>query len=317
METEKAALYDLLLPVELPPEANFVGKSGREPHAFNNETGFNFGVYQASFHTCGGKRYVLIRLAKSREAIEVELLDLRRRIARASVSLDLSIRAQEGGLHVLGSGEPADLDFVHIFPAGEMPRVAAGEESLTFQVDVSVLSAALAKAPPPLDIERAAQMFTDVDFEESSESRYVLLSTILELLAKRQDRDVEALNMIECWSKEAEAAGRADLVQALKGMRAESIGSAISRLVTEAATRAGCNKAEIEQARKQARTAYGKRGALLHGGAPISTTQLSSLRSIVRLVLTGERTPTFFTSIGNRHWVEKRRTREPLRLKEN
>lgn len=312
MGSDESKLFDLLLPVEMPAEAGFTGKSGREPRVFNGEAAFAFGNYDASFHACGGKRYLLIRLTKPRSAIEAELPELRRRLARASVMLDVSIRTNDSEMLELASGERADLDFSYAFPAGEMPHVLAGNESVTFQMDVAVLSGALAQAPGSRDIERAARIFVDVDFEASDDSRYVLLSTILELLAKRQDRDSEALERIAGWTEEAAKADRQDLAEALKLMRAESIGTAIGRLVVESAQRAGCSDEESEALRKQARDAYRGRSALLHGGEPIRPDQLARLRRIVRLVLTGDRLPTFFTQVGNRQWIEHARRRPAL-----
>ncbi len=312
MAGDESKLFDLLLPIEMPAEAGFTGRSGRGPHAFNGEAAFAFGVYEASFHACGGKRYFLIRLTKPRSSIEAELPELRRRLARASVMLDVSIRANDGELLELVSGERADLDFAYAFPAGEMPHVMAGDDSVTFRMDVAVLSDALAHAPWSRDIERAARIFVDIDFEASDESRYVLLSTILELLADRRDRDGDALGRITGWTDEAAKAGRQDLAEALKLMRAESIGTAICRLVVESAQRAGCSDEESEALRKQARDAYRGRSALLHGGTPITPDQLARLRGIVRLVLTGNRSPTFFTQVGNRQWVERAIRRAPL-----
>ena len=290
--------FDLLIPIHLPAEAEFNGSSGRGGARLNEEVAFAFGDYPASLHKLGDRRYIVVRLGLAEPDVKKLWPHLRAQIAIAAAILDVSIRPIGGEMAVLASGERADLDRISLFPAGETPYAMVGHESYSIGLPASVLSKALSERPDIEGREVAFQVFADVDFEATTASRFVLLSTILELLAVRQLRDENALALLDRWANQAKEASRPDLEQALASIRNESIGSAIARLVRDAAVLAGCSESDVQSFQKRARNAYRKRSALLHSGVYVSKEELASLRSIVRLVLVGKSTGTPFTVIG-------------------
>jgi hypothetical protein len=301
-ESASAPLFDLLIPVRLPEKTEFHGASWRGPYAFNNEIGFQFGEHEASFHRSNRRHYIIIRLGLPHDAVLALVPEIRARVAQAAVELDLSIRPLAGPIETLRSGGRADLDCINLVVAGEMPSVIYDDNLYSIGADVSIFSQALAETPRPGDFEGALRIFGDVDFEATRESRFILLSTVLELLAVRQARDDGALAIIDTWSADATAKGRGDLVEALRTIKSESIGSSIARLVWDVARDAGCSEAEADEFVRNARKAYGKRGALLHSGKRVTIEDLTTIRTIVRLILTGKLTGTGFTQIGVRQW---------------
>jgi hypothetical protein len=297
--------YDLLIPIELPRQATFNGRSGRGNVSLNNEIAFAFGSWNASFHDFGEKSYIILRLNLALTELEAILEDVFLMIAQASVALDVSIRPTREPFSILVKGERADLDNLCAFHSGEMPMAQLGDKSFQIGLPVELLSNALGQELSPNGSFSALQLFMDVDFEASPDSRFVLLSTILELLAERVLRDTEAQELIDKWKADAADSKRHDLAQAIDLMRSESIGSSIYSLVTEAANKAGCSEDHTKDFAKSARDAYRKRGKLLHAGISVTKDELSLLRSIVRLVLVGQTKGTPFTPIGNGIWEEK------------
>lgn len=296
-------MFDVLIPIQMPTETGFTGESGRGGRGLNGEIAFTFGQWPASSHEMEGKRYIIVRLGLDRNEAIGKLPELFARLARASAVLDISIRPVGKDVVVLGSGERADLKNISLFPAGEMPYVEFRDGSFSVQLPISMFSDALSEPVPEVK-ENALKLFADVDFEATTASRFVVLSTVVELLAERQTRDDAALKLVDRWIDEASTASRQDLVQALtSNMRHESIGSAIGRIVREAGSAAGCDEVANVTFQKQARDANKKRGALLHRGNSVSVEELSALRAVVRLVLVGEIKGTPFTPIGNRRWV--------------
>lgn len=303
-EESVSALFDLLIPVRLPEKAEFHGASWRGPYAFNNEIGFQFGEHKASFHRSDRRNYIIIRLGLPHDAVLAHVPEVMARLAQAAVELDLSIRPLAGPIATLQSGGRADLDCINLVVAGEMPSIFYDDNLYSISADVSIFSQALAETPRPGDFAGVLRIFGDVDFEATRESRFILLSTVLELLAARKARDDEALAIIDTWSADAAAKGRGDLVEALRTMRFESIGSSIARLVGSSAREAGYSETEADEFVCDARKAYGKRGALLHSGKRVTIKDLTIMRAIVRLILTGKRTGTGFTQIGVRQWED-------------
>jgi hypothetical protein len=296
-------MFDILIPIHMPAEAGFAGESDRGNRVFNGEIGFKFGPWAASFHEMQDRRYIIVRLGLDREEASGKLPHLLARIARASALLDVSMRPVDGDLVVLASGQRADLKNISLFPTGEMPYVGFGDGSFFVKLPIGMLSDALDETVPD-GKETAFKLFADVDFEATTASRFVTLSTIMELLAERGTRDAEAIKLVDRWIAEAGSASRPDLAQALVStMRTESIGSAIARVVRDAGLGAGCDEEHVVVLEKRARDANRKRGALLHRGTSISVEELSALRAVVRLLLVGAAEGTPFTPIGNRVWA--------------
>lgn len=298
-------MFDVLIPIQMPTEAGFTGESGRGGRALNGEIAFTFGPWPASFHEMEGKRYIIVRLGFNQDEAIGKLPRLFARLARASAVLDVSIRPVGKDVVVLKSGERANLKNISLFPAGEMPCVEFRDGSYSLQLPISMFSDALNEQVPEAN-ETALRLFADVDFEATTASRFVVLSTVIELLAERQTRDAAALELVERWIDEAGSASRQDLAQALaSNMRRESIGSAIGRIVRDAGFAAGCDEEINTSFQKQAREANKKRGALLHRGNSVSVEELSALRAVVRLLLVGKIQGTPFTPIGNRLWAAR------------
>jgi len=296
--------YDLLVPLEMPKQATFnAGRHGRTS-GVNNETAFCFDAWNASFHEFGEIRYIVLRLGLPLVRLRQLLPTIFLKIARASVALDVSIRPVSLPLTVLSKGERADLDQLSAIPSGGTPMAQHRSSSFQIGLSVDLLSAALGEGLSVDDNAGAFRLFSDVDFEATPDSKFVLLSTILELLSERKARDNQAQKLLDKWKADAIGAKRQDLAQAVDLMRSQSIGSSIFELVSEAAKAAGCEEKVAKAFSKSARDAYRKRGKLLHAGVSVSKEELSALRSIVRLVLIGDTKGTPFTPIGNGEWEE-------------
>ncbi len=296
--------YDLLVPLEMPKQTTFnAGPHSRAP-GINDETAFRFATWNASFHEFGEIRYIVLRLGLPLVRMRELLPTIFLRIARASVALDVSMRPVSPPLTVLSNGERADLDRLSAIPSGGTPAVQHRSSSFQVGLSVELFSDALGKGLSVDDNAGASRMFSDVDFEATPDSKFVLLSTILELLSVRQARDKQAQELLNKWKADAMKAKRQDLAQALDLMRSESIGTSIFELVSKAARAAGCEEKVAKTFSESARDAYRKRGKLLHAGVSVSKEELSTLRSIVRLVLVGDTKGTPFTPIGNGEWEE-------------
>lgn len=301
--------YDLLVPLEMPKQATFnSGPHSRAP-GINNETAFRFATWNASFHEFGEIRYIVLRLGLPLVRLRELLPTIFLKIARASVALDVSIRPVSPPLTVLSKGERADLDQLSAIPSGGTPMAQHRSSSFQVGLPVEMLSNALGEGLSVDDNAGAFRLFSDVDFEATPDSKFVLLSTILELLSVRKARDKQAQELLDKWKTDARKAKRQDLAHAVDLMRSESIGTSIFELVSEAAKAAGCEEKVAKAFSESARDAYRKRGKLLHAGVSVSKEELSTLRSIVRLVLVGDTKGTPFTPIGNGKWEDGDRFR--------
>lgn len=298
-------MFDLLIPIDLPPEAGFTGKSPRAPIGLNNEVGFTFGPWPASFHHSDQTCYLIIRTGVQEEDARKLFPKICTMIAKAGAELDISMRPAASDIVLIGSSAHADLEFVSLFPSGETPLVTNRRKSFSISLPAEFLTNATAETTLDARLTVALRLFGDVDFESSVPAKYVLLTTILEVLAEPKSRDDVAQGLFDQWEALARAANRSDLVQALNLMRRESIGASIGRLVEGAAIRAGLTQEEMQAFVKLAKETYRRRGAMLHGGATVTVEELTKLRQIVRLVLVGKSKGTPFTPIGNRQWHDK------------
>lgn len=152
------------------------------------------------------------------------------------------------------------------------------------------------------------EVYADIDFEASITSRFVLLATVLELLAERRSRDAAALGLIDKWSNEAKEAGRSDLATAINPMREESITSSIRKLVRSRCEASECGAEQAEAMARTAGSLYGQRSAVVHAAATVSPNDVELFRRIVRHALLGSAEPGSFSRI-----VEKlnQRVRRP------
>ncbi|MEX2697088.1 hypothetical protein [Rhizobium mongolense] len=307
MADEEIYKYDLLVPLEMPSPAEFWGTSWRAPFVRNGEVGFQFGVWEASYHRFQERPYIVVRTAASKDELAFLACRILRMIGRAAVKLDISIRPVRGPICFLRHGERADLSQLSGIPSEEVPDCSFPSETYSISLPVIHLSHALGFDEEVEDGQAHAEeevyrVFSDVDFEASVTSRFISLSTILELMAERTQRDAEAVDLLSTWEKEAKAKNRHDLAQALNLMRHESIGSAIAKLVENAAVKASLPAEKVARYKTKARDAYRKRSSLLHAGVKVSVEELASLREIVRLILVGDTSGTGFTPIANKEW---------------
>lgn len=297
--------FDLLVPLEIPASVDFVGRSARHPVALNGEIGFSFADWDASFHRLEQRAYLIVRVNCAESDLEARLKTVLHRLSWAAVRLDISMRPIRTQIQMVPSGGHVDLANISAFPAGETPLASVKSGSYSIGMPATELSSALADVPAGEPFAEALRVFSDVDFEISLAARFISLSTILELIAVRAERDPEAHDLLKRWINEANTLGRGDLANALDAMRVESIGAAIARMVDAAARSAGCIEEEVVELKKRARAAYRRRSSVLHEGKRVTKAELAALRSVVRLLLIGELRGAAFTPIANKQWDEE------------
>jgi hypothetical protein len=218
-------------------------------------------------------------------------------LAFGSIFLDAGLRPASRDV-VTSANEDVDLLNISIFPAGLSPHTSSSSGELRLTVPIETLSEALSKQlPKRRNINRAAEIFADVDFEASTFSRFVLLATVLELISERNERDEAALTMIDRWQGDAKIADRRDLEAALDLMRQQSISSGIREVVRTACGEAGCTSEETQAVIKRAVDLYRRRGAAVHDGSTITGQEVGEFRQIVRLALTGSRKRGVFSGV--------------------
>ncbi|MCY1360133.1 hypothetical protein [Ensifer sp. B1-9] len=258
--------YDLLVPLDIPASVDFIGRSARHPIALNVEIGFSFAGWDASFHRLEQTAYLIIRVNCGESDLEVRLRTVLHRLSWAAARLDISMRPVQTPIKIVSSGGHVDLAHISAFPAGETPLASVRHDSYSVGLPVTVLSDAVAEVPEEYPFSEALRVFSDVDFEVSLAARFINLSTIIELIAARAERDPQARDLLKKWIDEANALGRNDLANALDTMRVEPISAAIARMVEEAARTANCSEEEVAELKKRARTAYRRRSSVLHEG---------------------------------------------------
>ena len=296
--------YDVVVPVYTHPCIGFRGGSGRA-FCFNGEAAFTVLNWPATFHVSENRRYIVVRTnceeADARKVIELVIA----RLAVVSVVLDAGVRAA-AGTTVISQGI-ADLAENSLVPAGTMPRVKFGDSNATVAVPIAELTEAFAVSPADVDtLQRAMEVYADVDFEASITSRFVLLATVLELVAQPRSRDVGALALVNKWGDEAKAAGRSDLASVVALMRNESITSSIRELVRSRYAACGHSANHAEAMAKAAGALYGQRSAVVHAAATVTLKDIVEFRRIVRCVLVGSEKPGVFTGIVERLNLEMR-----------
>ena len=267
--------YDILVPVEMVSELGFTGHSGRQAST-NQEKAFSLMRWHATFHdTSAGDRYIIVQTHLPEDDARKTVDKIISALPFVSVSLDASIRAKSRTITVCGGG--VDINSVCIFPSGIGHHPYGMSGKLKTMVSIDALAHAFSEGMNlPESVRKAAEVFSDVDFEASTTSRLVLITTALELLCLRGSRDDEALTLIDAWKVCAKKAKRADLVQALELMRQESISSAIRMKIQEACKNAFIKDDDAKRISKRTVELYRKRSSVVHGGACSATIWMRS-----------------------------------------
>ena len=252
--------YDLLIPIELHSVMGFSGVSRKKTRS-NNEIDCIILGWPATYHSVAEHRYLVVRTNCPHSEALVALDDILGVLPFGSIILDAGLRPASRDV-VTSPNEDVDLLNISIFPAGGLPHTSSSTGGAWVTVPIEALTDALSKQlPRRRNINRAAEIFADVDFEASTFSRFVLLATVLELISERNERDEAALTMIEQWKQQAKVADRRDLEAALHLMRQHSIGSGIREVVRTACEEAGCTPEEAQAVIKRAVDLYRRRGA--------------------------------------------------------
>lgn len=288
--------YDILIPVEMYSAVGFYGKS-RRSSSINAEKAFALLSWQASFHDApSGDRYLIVHTncieGEARDAVE-KIISM---LPFVAVFLDTGLRVTTSQIKV--SNGDVDIHKICIFKSGAGHRPYGMSGDLKTSVSSEKLTEAfLGISAIPENFRLAAEVFSDVDFESSTTSRIVLVTTALELICSRRCRDHEALTLIAAWKKGAQEANRGDIARALDLMREESIASAIRNEIKAACTLASLEKERAKHIEKRVIALYSKRSAVVHRGARVSSDEVAELRHYVRFLLTGTLKPGAFSGL--------------------
>ncbi|AIC29753.1 hypothetical protein IE4771_PB00018 (plasmid) [Rhizobium etli bv. mimosae str. IE4771] len=160
---EELQKYDLLVPLDIPEKAGFVGKSSRGSIALNGEIGFSFNGWEASFHRLENHAYIIVRVNCEKHEIDEKLATVRCGLAWAGVKLDISMRPLSAPLVYLSIGGRADLAKISAFPAGEVPLASVKWSSYSIELPVSMLSEAIDNSAQIDVVHEALRIFADVD----------------------------------------------------------------------------------------------------------------------------------------------------------
>jgi hypothetical protein len=140
----------------------------------------------------------------------------------------------------------------------------------------------------------AYEMFAAADFEVSANSQFLLLITVLEVLAEPRERPEACIALVDELLQRAErgiadatANSDAEMQLAFKALkdsaihlRRESITSSIRKLATEASKVLG--DPNPQDAGTRAAKLYGKRSKLVHKGESVSLGDVAETRQLVR-----------------------------------
>jgi hypothetical protein len=278
--------FDILVPVDIYRGLGFHGRPAGSS-AVNSEIAFSVFGWRASFHETATFRYLVVRTNCSKQDAGEAIDKIVEALPFASIILDIGIRSSTSSRR---DGDYAvDMTANSIFPAGLNPMVYGGAGSSKSSVDIAVLDSAFdISRKIPREYRKAAEVFSDVDFESTTTSRLTLLATALEMICGRGTRDSKALAILDRWARHAKCHKRDDLVTAVGLMKQESIASAIRSALESAGRRASLEDKEIDRLKRRAVELHRLRSQVVHGGADPSPANIVELRNIVRFLLTGD-----------------------------
>jgi hypothetical protein len=288
----------LLIPLQLPQQHGFFNPDGT-PQA--TLLGFPVGLRLQSPYC-----YLELRDVPDARAGET-LKQVRNCLKWAAVRLDMGMSTDREPLRQ-ATAAISDGQFATAYPADIEPnpiRVAGshrGEEPsnrLFAALNEGSVTAGIAK-PTKQSTLLACEFFAATDFEITANAKFLMLSTVLEVLADPKPRPALCIYLVEELLKkirEAEAIAKRDrdkdAAEALEGLRnsaahyeKESITSSVRKLAAKAARVLG--DPDPEKAGKEAAALYGKRSNLVHSGESVTWADVAQLRQVAREALAVE-----------------------------
>ena len=247
--------------------------------------------------------YAYLELQGVPSELAADLLNRVRAIVPwAALRLDFGIRAAGGDLRV-ADGAVFDGQFATAYPAHLTPApIKIGSNHRTEEADARLFSALiegaeleqLTSSKPRPELKLACEMFASVDFEASNNAQFLVLISILEIMAKPASRPKPCLDIIEDamvrMKSEAETAMEPTLRQALLDMRkgaehwkSESIRSSVRRLAIDAARTLA--DPDPDAVGRSAVRLYDKRSLIVHQGETASLSEARVARQLVREML--------------------------------
>jgi hypothetical protein len=252
--------------------------------------------------------YFYLELANVPQARAESVLERARRCLKwASVRLDIGILTDRDPLKY-SNAEVFDGQFATAFPVGAIPRPIRMAGHHTSQEPSTRLFAALQEAATRKNFLRggkgslalACELFELSEFEATANAQFLMLTSVLEVLAKPKKRNTRCIRLVDELLKVAKAAqqlaakqGRDDVEEAFKSLRdsaihlkKESITGSVRQIAI--ATSKALGDAEPKTAGKRAATLYGKRSKLAHEGKQVTWGDVGELRQLVREVIAVE-----------------------------
>jgi hypothetical protein len=290
----------LIIPVRLPPEHGFfISKEVPPP-----QTLFGF---PARYRIENGYPYLEIQSVPADSLADV-LERVRNCLKWAAVRLDMGMDTPQGPLQH-AKGEGFDGQSATAYPCDLQPNIIRVKFQHRNEEPVNRLFAALkegasktklASSGAERSLRTAAEFFTATDFEVTENSKYLMLCTVLEVLADPKARPTLCIYLVEelienikkaqkIAKQEADAETQEDLQGLLASIvhwKKESITSSIRKLARKTAQTLG--DSDAEQRAKRASELYTKRNGLVHRGESVTATEVNELRTLVREALAVE-----------------------------
>lgn len=285
--------YDLLIPITLAPTAGFFNVDDADGQAFDG--------HPVEIRVDVTGTYIVIKSLDEHDA--PDLLDkVAGYLPWAALQMNLSMVCEEKELR---HANPllADAQFPTLYPTGAHLKLTRAAVDFQNQEGDTLLIWLLNEASQiqnlmPANLGRrlkvALEIFASIDFETSANSRFVGLTTILEMLAGPAPLRAECTTIIDATVKEidqakanATAAADLELAEALNGLRKssqywrrESFRSSIRRLVRTVSE--AFKDANPQAQAREAVALYDKRSKLVHDGITVSWSDVMALRNIAR-----------------------------------
>jgi hypothetical protein len=282
----------LLIPMQLPPQHGFFN-----PHGMPKPTLLGL---PAALKIQPPYCYLEVREVPAEQAEQV-LEQVRNCLKWAAVRLDMGMTTDREPLK-RATAEISDGRFATAFPAGSEPAPIRATTSHRGEEPSNRLFAALNEGGGNAEIVRsikkstllACEFFAAADFEIIANAKFLILSTVLEVLADPKPRPAlciylvqQLLENIRTAEKIAKRDTDGPTVEALEGLRnavvhyqKESISISVRKLATSTARVLGDR--QPEKAGRDAVALYGKRSNLVHGGESVSWGDVAQLRKAAR-----------------------------------
>lgn len=229
----------------------------------------------------------------------------------ASMRLDCSMQTSQEALEQKDATSPGltggsailfNATAPTVYPFSLRPRPMFGEARTHHQQPITKLVEFLQEAeatttlatPDQARLDEAFALFATADFEASDTAKFVVLTTILEILAAPPQRPDVCQRLIDGWLRDGTKArddqqdeslkhALTHLLDSARNLKRDSFRGSIRRLVANAVAQLGKPSPENEGA--VAAKLYDDRSKLVHDGIPMSRDRLAELRRLVRYVL--------------------------------